>query len=248
MKRLAHVSIFVEGAEDSRFLQEVIQKWYHIKVSRPESSTQEANRNDSEKMPEIREQAGEQTDILHIGGKTKIAKAIQAFQENNANGLQNILFLDADSVQKDEQWGGVRNTRAYLNHIRDVHKIVIDKAYIFPNCTEVERDDEDTEGDLETILEHIAVEKTLLSCWDGYVSCIAQSAVSEKKMYKAPGSKTKFYAYTEAVLRNADDAGGSRRKYQNAFWNLDPNIAQLGGLRYLNPLKDFLDTIISNQT
>lgn len=227
MKVLKHVSLFVEGPEDSRFLQDVIFAWYGVKVTVPPEANN--NRyNAGEKTT-----AGELTDIIHCGGKSNIAKTAPIFTHSrNIMGFQNILFLDADSPEKDEQIGGLKNTSAYIKRLVNQHSIVIDKVFIFPN-------NEAETGDLETILEQIAVEKSLFDCWKQYEFCIAQNALVEGKEYRAPSAKTKLYAYTEAVLRNPDKAGGARRKYNNKFWNLNPD----DNLPHLQALKTFLDSI-----
>jgi hypothetical protein len=239
MKALKTATIFVEGPEDARFLRDVVEKWYGIKLTLPPEKVSGEKKQDEEKQNEL--QMGEIADFVYCGGKSNIAMMSPTFQHSSViMGLQNILFLDADSLAKDEHLGGLDNTLSYIERLKIKHFITIDKAFIFPNTIvfnqEIRRGET---GDMETILEQIVVERSLLACWKAYEECIEASAIAEQKRYQAPKAKTKFYAYTEAVLRNADKAGGSRRSYQNKFWNLDPNQP------YLKVLKEFLDSIIS---
>ncbi|MCU0424020.1 MAG: hypothetical protein MUF71_00205 [Candidatus Kapabacteria bacterium] len=237
-KALPNHTIFVEGPEDSQFLRELMREWYHMKVTRPEAEKKTAEQEKSGKAG-----AGEFTDFMHCGGKTQFEKNAPAFQDSTLQGLTNIVFLDADSLQKDETVGGLDKTIELCLSLQVKHNITVSKAFIFPNTildvenkTVIKRGDET--GDLETILHHIAVERRLLECWEKYEECVRNNAHEEEKKYQPPGTKTKFYAYSEAVLRNADNAGGARRQYRNDFWNLDPN--QL----YLQRLRTFLDEIV----
>lgn len=238
MKTLRKSTIFVEGAEDSRFLQDVIQEWFGIELTAPPLP---------KKDPKAKNEADLSYDFVNYGGKTNIALLKPLFRENSLNHLKNVLFIDADTYLESEQWSGLQNTRAYLQHLRDVEKITIDYAYIFPNATEISlsgESDEDTEGELETILKHIATEQEFLRCWDGFCSCLETHNAKNVKRYVVPDDKAKFYAYVDTVKQDKQKSGGTERLYRNSLWNLDSEGEDIGSKRYLKPLKHFLDEIL----
>ncbi len=242
MKILKKTTIFVEGAEDSRFLQDVIQSWFGMTLSVPPPTS---------KDPKARNEADLSYDFVIYGGKTNIALLEPIFRESSQNNLKNVVFLDADKYLQSEQWGGLENTRAYLRHLREEIGVPIDSAYIFPNAAEISLNDseheEDAEGNLETILYHIATEQDFLRCWDSFCQCLERHNSNSNHHYNVPDEKAKFYSYVDTVKHDKQKSGGTERQYQNALWNLDYTNENTGSKRYLKPLRQFLENILQRE-
>ena len=148
------------------------------------------------------------------GGKLK-----QSFIENNNNENISILILDADTNFENRRNEVLTDFKAFGNPI---------ELFLFPNNK--------NNGELETLLAEIAVDRKLIGCFEGYEKCI--------EGYEAPVTKSKIFAYLDALLPHINKDNNKKdliqeanRNYRNAaHWNLSHD--------YLNPLKDFLTKYI----
>ncbi|HTE12396.1 MAG TPA: DUF3226 domain-containing protein [Chitinophagaceae bacterium] len=139
-----------------------------------------------------------------------------SIKENSVdNSKLSILILDADT-----------DFTARLHEIENdfiQYKVSV-KIFLFPNHA--------NNGNIETLLAEIAVNKELMECFHSYEKCI--------EGYEKPVSKSKIFAYLDALLpqknkkNNKEDLiQDANRNYKNKeHWDLNHN--------YLNPLKDFL--------
>jgi hypothetical protein len=130
-----------------------------------------------------------------------------------------ILILDADT--------DFNSRREEILHDFSEYEVPIN-LFLFPN--------NNLAGTLETILCEIAIERSIINCFENYESCIVG--------YEAPVTKSKVFAYLDALLpekhkkndRN-DLIQDKNRNYRNAtHWNLNHV--------YLLPLREFLQSFI----
>ena len=143
----------------------------------------------------------------------------QSFIENTNNENISLLILDADSdINKRRE--------EVLNDFKTLGNPV--ELFLFPN-------DKDN-GELETLLAQIAVERKLIECFESYEKCI--------EGYEKPVNKSKIFAYLDALLPHNNKDNNKKdliqeanRNYRNTdHWKLDHD--------YLNPLKEFLSKFI----
>ena len=142
-----------------------------------------------------------------------------SIKQNNDDSKRNILILDADTdfTLRNQE---VMNDFAAFN--------VPISLFLFPN--------NNSSGSLETLLCEIAVEKKILTCFEGYETCVTG--------YEAPVIKSKVFADLDALLpanQKKNDANDliqdKNRNYRNVnHWNLHHD--------YLAQLRKFLQPII----
>ena len=135
------------------------------------------------------------------GGKLK-----QSFIENADNENTSILILDADTDINKRRKEVLKDFKNFKNSV---------ELFLFPNDKE--------NGELETLLAQIAVDRKLIECFESYENCIVG--------YEKPVNKSKIYAHLDALLphNNKDNnrkdlIQAANRNYQNvAHWQLDHN-------------------------
>lgn len=161
-------------------------------------------------------------DFVRIDGNTKanINNREEEFLRSQEKGKKNILIFDADK--------NATGTRRYLEEVKTKLGIKFE-LFLFPNDLDP--------GNLETLLEQIINpdHESLFDCFEHYRECLKQK---NNPSYKIPDSKTKVFAYLDALLLKKEDeklAKEGNRDYRNTeHWNLN-------SLR-LEPLKNFLQT------
>lgn len=144
------------------------------------------------------------------GGKIE-----DSIQQNHDNGKQTILILDADNDFARRQAEIIRDFQRYNIPVH---------LFLFPNNS--------SNGNLENLLTEIATDRKLIECFEGYETCI--------EGYQLPISKSKIYAYLDALLpaknkknNRKDLIEPENRNYRNlAHWNLHHE--------HLQPLHNFL--------
>ena len=143
----------------------------------------------------------------------------QSFIENNNNENISILILDADVDTEKRRLEVLNDFKSFDTSI---------ELFLFPNNKD--------NGELETLLAQIAVDRKLIDCFESYEKCI--------EGYEKPVNKSKIFAYLDALLphNNKDNnkkdlIQDANRNYKNRdHWKLDTD--------YLNPLKEFLSQFI----
>ncbi len=158
-------------------------------------------------------------DILIVGGKGNIKKLANQFKENNELEIRNIIVFDADVFIEEN------------DKFVELKKDLPIEYFLLP--------DNQSNGDLETLLVQIINEENsvIFECWEGYENCLKLSKRKEG-VFTTPASKTKIYAYLEALLGESDSQKKkikeAERNYQDSsHWNLNaPSLVNL---------KQFLD-------
>lgn len=148
-------------------------------------------------------------DIYECNGNTNIKSYIEAANLRECEKI--LIIFDADSDAKASK----QNIEKQLKNIEVSCKIEI---FLLPN--------NESSGDLETLLVNIAKHKEVLACFDNYKKCI-ENKVDIIEGLQLPQKKSKWFAYKEAF-------GLSKDNYFKIANYLDYNSA------YLNDLKNFL--------
>jgi len=143
-----------------------------------------------------------------------LKKSVFTFQRNSLVGGKNLLIIDAN--------GNCEKRTKDLEKLRKDLQIEFE-CFLFPNNSDT--------GNLETLLCKIInpINKPVFECFEAYQVCLEGSSL------KAPGLKSKIFAYLETLYGSEND---KRLQYKNRdylnpeHWNLDHE--------YLTPLKQFL--------
>ena len=149
--------------------------------------------------------------IISIGGKDNIINHIELKKEDF------IIIFDAD----DDYDKSKTNIENQLNRL-DIQN---DKIFLFPN-------NKDT-GNLETLIEKIAIYKEVLQCYDNYESCIDYLINNKIPDLKHQAKKSKVFAYISGF--------GFKNNIKAEDFDLTPYV-DFDNI-YLNDLKNFLEKI-----
>ena len=151
------------------------------------------------------------TKIVAIGGKDNIVNHIELKKEDF------IIIFDADDDYNESK----------INIENQLEKLDIenDKIFLFPN-------NKDT-GNLETLIEKIAIHKEVLQCYENYESCI-DYLIDKIPDLKHQAKKSKVFAYMSGFgFKNPIDAKSFDLTPYVDFDNI-----------YLNDLQEFLINIL----
>jgi len=143
------------------------------------------------------------------------------FRTNMEEGIKSLVIVDADSAKND---GGFAVRNEQLSRIKE-NKELDFNYFLIPNSEEEE------DGDLETILRNILVEKyqPILSCLDSYHNCLNQVQEGLGEDLQILNEKNKIAVFRKVVKDS------KRVDYKDSsIWNLNHP--------YLNPLKEFLSS------
>lgn len=207
--------IWVEGKADQKFLADVMKVWFDMTFAKDFSCL------DEERKVDVR--------LQDLGGKNRFQtdRISAAFRQNNDQGVQNIVILDADDLTAQRQM---------LDRIKQ--ELGIEFPYfLLP--------DNQNNGELEDLLEQLITPKNriILDCWEGYETCVGQheNPARPGHKYTIPAKKSKIYSYLEVLLGETDSekdlAKDPKRDFTNQnHWILD------GDSGPLKPLKDFLES------
>ena len=211
---MENIQIFVEGIADQKFLQDIIKAWYDVKMSLG------GYQKDKTTLGQIFNVGGK--GVFKNEDKMKVLDTI--FKANRINGVRNIFIFDADKF--------VTESENFIEYSK-IHPI---EYFLLP--------DNQSDGDLETLLVQIINQenKVIFECWEGYENCLKTSPRKEGT-FTTPASKTKIYAYLEALLGESDSQKKkikeAERNYQDkSHWDLNAPALQ--------HLKQFLDTYFLN--
>lgn len=210
--------IYVEGSNDLDFFIDYIEVVFEQEVTIQKSGkTRVCTFGDN------------QVELLTLGlGRDKggwsrlnTAPVYEDFQANMEEGIRTLVIVDADSAEND---GGFAVRNEQLSKIKKTKGLDFD-YFLIPNS------EEQDDGDLETVLRKILVEKyqPILGCLDSYHECLnkAQSTLGED--LQILNEKNKI-----AVFRKVVKDSKRINFKENSIWNLNHP--------YLNPLKQFLST------
>ncbi len=143
-----------------------------------------------------------------------------SIEQNNDDQKETILIVDADSDFESREKEVIRDFESYQIPV---------KLFLFPNHSE--------NGNLETLLAKIAVNRAIMDCFLEYEKCVSG--------HPKPLNDSRIYSYLDLILYpNAKDENGKdlrKEEFRNyrkgEHWNLTHN--------YLQPLKSFLSSIFT---
>ncbi|WP_096737333.1 DUF3226 domain-containing protein, partial [Brachyspira sp. G79] len=147
------------------------------------------------------------TKIVPIGGKDNIINHTELKKGDF------IIIFDADD----------NYNKSKINIENQINKLGIknDKIFLFPNNKD--------NGNLETLIEEIAIHKEVLHCYDNYTICI-DSLINKIPDLKHQAKKSKVFAYMSGF--------GLKNNIKAEEFDLSPYV-DFDNI-YLNDLKEFL--------
>lgn len=124
--------------------------------------------------------------IIHTGGKDNLLNKRNLFEY----GDRSLVIFDADSAING---GGFEVRKSELLRLKAKLKVEFD-LFLFPN--------NQSDGDVETLLESIVVEEhqPLLDCFDRYCECVA---IKSKQSDCLPAKKARLYACVDSLIPNS---------------------------------------------
>jgi hypothetical protein len=207
---MSNVQIFVEGVTDQKFLQDIVEEWYGIKLT----------------LGKLGKPGG---DIISLDGKdafdspTKLGFINKLFEYLSKDNKQAIVLFDADTFHLNHAKLSTHSERLNFNyflfpdHQRDgeietlLEDIICPANQIIFNCW----------ADFENCLS----QQETLSTTSG--------------RFTTPANKTKIYAYVETLVGDSEKEKikDRNRDYRNQnHWNLDPAHPPLKPLKeFLDP-------------
>lgn len=200
--------IYVEGIADLKFLKDFIE--YHFFAKK------DLGKIDKTKQEFI--SLEHNFLIKSLDGKNNLKNSLTNIKQYYDLGDTIILIFDADKSYEE----GLNEITKDL----EKHNILNCKIFLFPNNKD--------SGSLEDLLLLIMKDKEILKCFEVYEKCLSEKS----QTYTLPATKTKIYAYLEALLnRNSkENIKEHKRDYKNQIhWSLDHESAA--------PLKEFLSRI-----
>lgn len=147
------------------------------------------------------------TKIVAIGGKNNIINHIELKKEDF------IIIFDADD--------DYNKSKINIENQLDKLNIKNDKIFLFPNNKD--------NGNLETLIEKIAIHKEVIHCYDNYTICI-DSLINKIQNLKHQAKKSKVFAYMSGF--------GFKNNIKAEEFDLTPYV-DFDDI-YLNDLKEFL--------
>ena len=147
------------------------------------------------------------TKIVAIGGKDNIINHIELKKEDF------IIIFDADD--------DYNKSKINIENQLDKLNIKNDKIFLFPNNKD--------NGNLETLIEKIAIHKEVIHCYDNYTICI-DSLINKIPNLKHQAKKSKVFAYMSGF--------GFKNPIDIKSFDLTPYV-DFDNI-YLNDLKEFL--------
>jgi hypothetical protein len=206
---MENIQIFVEGIADQKFIQDIVKAWYNTKLT----------------LGGYQKDKTVQGQIFSVGGKgvfkneDKMKVLDTIFKTNRISGVKNLFIFDADEFITES------------GNFKEYSKLHPIEYFLLP--------DNQSDGDLETLLVQIINQenKVIFDCWEGYENCLKTSKRKDG-IFTTPASKTKIYAYLEALLGESDSQKKkikeAERNYQDTnHWDLNAPV--------LTNLKTFLD-------
>ena len=151
--------------------------------------------------------------IEQVGGKDKLYK----YNNNKIKNNKYAVIFDADNEYRTS----IENIKIQFE-ISDDNNI-----FLFPNNKD--------NGNLETLLEKIAIYKEVLNCFDSYENCI-NTLKNTNTNINTPAKKSKVYAYMHAF-------GFKNHIHKIEKFDLTPYVDFDNP--YLNELKIFLVKLLS---
>ena len=150
-------------------------------------------------------------DIISVNGKDNLKKRVDLVKGNK----NYLIVFDAD-YNYDNSKANIENQISQMNIPKENYDI-----FLLPNNKD--------NGDIETLIENIALHKDVLNCFEGYKKCI-NGLISKNNNIKLPPKKSKVFAYMESF--------GFKNTIKPKEFDLSPYVNFED--KYLEPLKNFL--------
>lgn len=203
-------SIFVEGESDKRFIEDYLSFL-------------------SEQVPQFILPENWQNHIHKTNGWTNLSSAKNEAERNNMirttrQGGVNLVIFDADADAK------VRKVE--LEEVKTKYGLAFE-TFLFPNNHD--------SGAIEELFENIInpQNQCIIDCWKRYETDLSHQSITWKQppFPTTPSSKSKIYAYMEALVGTTQSEKEKIKDRNRDFLNTDHwNLAA----NYLAVLKDFL--------
>lgn len=146
-------------------------------------------------------------DIISVNGKDNLKNRVNLVKENY------LIVFDADD-DYDSSKDCIEKQISQMNIPKENYDI-----FLLPNNKD--------NGDIETLIENIAIHKEVLNCFEGYKKCI--TGLGNDKI-KLPPKKSKVFAYMQSF--------GFKNTINPEKFDLSPYVDFED--KYLEPLKNFL--------
>lgn len=166
-------------------------------------------------------------EIIVAGGWQGLKNIKNALLKVSDRNDKNLIIFDTD---RSDVHGGCSKRKEYLtNELKDIGIENNFDIFLFPNHSD--------DGESEDLFEKIINKKhkSLLHCFDNYLSCIKQLPKINID-YNYPNQKTKMYAYISSIVDKVSFEDLKNKKswqFDNAeYWDLDSEE--------LKPLINFL--------
>lgn len=210
--------IYVEGSNDLDFFIDYIEVVFGQEVTIQKSGKNRVCTFGDKKVELLTLGLGRDK-----GGWSRLntAPVHDDFRANMEEGIKSLVIVDADSAKND---GGFAIRNEQLLSIKENEELDFN-YFLIPNS------EEEQDGDLETILRNILVEKyqPILGCLDSYHDCLSKVQERLGEDLQILNEKNKIAVFRKVVKDS------KRVDYKDSsIWNLNHP--------YLNPLKEFLSS------
>lgn len=222
-------AIWTEGIADQKFLADLLGEWHglnFIQISVP--SLKKPKKYNKLKFVSEKNEFQPVVEIFDLEGKDDFLKPENAEKFDGLFSLYdaNLVIMDADESASERRIELEAQQSLFKNEF---------SFFLFQDGT--------GKGDLESLLTQIVNPQNaaIFECWAAYEDCLRGKENLNKadRKFTTPASKTKIYAYLEALLGESKKQKKlikeAERNYRNpSHWNLKAD--------QLNPLKTFLKT------
>lgn len=160
-------------------------------------------------------------EIVGVGGNGKLHEFFTKMQKDQDGGGKNLIVFDGDEYDGEKGCKAIR--KKILAKIKkwneeDEDHSLAPELFLMP--------DDQTEGCVETLIEHAARRKEFLNCFECYVKCVLGHGGF------LPDQKAKIFAYMETCINKFQKNKVRRAFLDDKLWDLE--------VKELQPLKDFL--------
>ena len=147
-------------------------------------------------------------------------------QEINKKNPENIIFcFDADDDYKNAEENIIEICK-YDESLKN------SKCFLFP--------DNENNGDLENLLELIAVERNVFECWDQFEGCIN----GKNENFTIPAKKSKIHTYLEVLNPNTKKGKDACKEVNRNYKDLTKWKLNDLEIESVQNLKSFLEKYI----
>lgn len=214
------INVFVEGYEDQELVAELLVKLGKV-----------TDWQESGKAFRSTTTSGSQININATNGWGNLisGKLFPELQQSAQQGVLNLVVYDAD--RPGPQQGGIVHRRRQLLQVQTANSLSFE-LFLLPTDAE--------DGQLEDLLPRLipAEHQQVTDCFSHYENCVKQLRMTDGRPYRVPVSKSRIFAYVEALQLTSDEEQKLESKRSakffanNDYWNLNADA--------IKPLSDFL--------